>query len=122
MHTINLLYSISGFGVGMLVGMTGVGGGSLMTPLLILLFGVQPAIAVGSDLLYAAITKTGGTLIHGMSGTIEWRVVARLACGSVPMTALTLFFLSKLDLSGSVASGSSTIPSRSINVGFSVLM
>jgi len=103
MHTVNLLYSISGFGVGMLVGMTGVGGGSLMTPLLILLFGVQPAIAVGSDLLYAAITKTGGTLIHGMSGTIEWRVVARLACGSVPMTALTLFFLSKLDLSGAVA-------------------
>jgi len=104
MHTINLLYSISGFGVGMLVGMTGVGGGSLMTPLLILLFGIHPAVAVGSDLLYAAITKTGGTLIHGLSHTIEWRVVTRLACGSVPMTALTLFFLSKLDLSGSVAS------------------
>ncbi len=109
MHTINLLYSISGFGVGMLVGMTGVGGGSLMTPLLILLFGIHPAIAVGSDLLYAAITKTCGTLIHGMSGTIEWRVVARLACGSVPMTALTLFLLSKLDLSGSVASALITI-------------
>jgi uncharacterized protein len=109
MHTINLLYSISGFGVGMLVGMTGVGGGSLMTPLLILLFGIHPAVAVGSDLLYAAITKTGGTLIHGMSGTVDWRVVGRLACGSVPMTALTLFFLSKLDLSGSAASALITI-------------
>jgi uncharacterized protein len=109
MHTINLLYSISGFGVGMLVGMTGVGGGSLMTPLLILLFGIHPAVAVGSDLLYAAITKTGGTLIHGLSGTIDWRVVGRLACGSLPMTALTLFFLSKLDLSGSVASALITV-------------
>jgi uncharacterized protein len=109
MHTINLLYSISGFGVGMLVGMTGVGGGSLMTPLLILLFGIHPATAVGSDLLYAAITKTGGTLIHGLSGTVEWRIVGRLALGSVPMTALTLFVLSNFDLSGTTASGLITI-------------
>ena len=109
MHIINLLYSISGFSVGMLVGMTGVGGGALMTPLLILLFGIHPAIAVGSDLLYAAITKTGGSLIHGISGTIEWRVVGRLACGSVPMTAVTLFLLSKLDLTDSTASGLITV-------------
>jgi len=109
MHIINLLYSISGFSVGMLVGMTGVGGGALMTPLLILLFGIHPAIAVGSDLLYAAITKTGGSLIHGISGTIEWRVVGRLACGSVPMTAFTLFLLSKLNLTGSTASGLITV-------------
>ena len=109
MHIINLLYSISGFSVGMLVGMTGVGGGALMTPLLILLFGIHPAIAVGSDLLYAAITKTGGSLIHGISGTIEWRVVGRLACGSVPMTAVTLFLLSKLNLTGSTASGLITV-------------
>jgi uncharacterized protein len=108
-HTINLLYSISGFSVGMLVGMTGVGGGALMTPLLILLFGIQPATAVGSDLLYAAITKTGGSLIHGLSGTIEWRVVGRLACGSVPMTAVTLFLLSKLDVTGSAVSGLITV-------------
>jgi len=109
MQIINLLYSISGFSVGMLVGMTGVGGGALMTPLLILLFGIHPAIAVGSDLLYAAITKTGGSLIHGISGTIEWRVVGRLACGSVPMTAFTLFLLSKLNLTGSTASGLITV-------------
>ena len=72
---IDPLYVASGFGVGLLVGMTGVGGGSLMTPLLILLFGIHPATAVGTDLLYASVTKTGGTFVHGLSGTIEWRKV-----------------------------------------------
>jgi uncharacterized protein len=104
-HSVSLLYSLSGFAVGMLVGMTGVGGGSLMTPLLILLFGIHPATAVGTDLLYAAATKSGGTLIHGLTRTIEWRVVGGLAVGSVPMTALTLFGLSKLDVGGGMASG-----------------
>jgi uncharacterized membrane protein YfcA len=103
MHSVNLLYSLSGFVVGFLVGMTGVGGGSLMTPILILFFGVHPATAVGTDLLYAATTKTGGSLIHGLGGTIDWRVVGRLATGSVPMTAVTLFVLSKLDIKGPVA-------------------
>lgn len=103
------LYSLSGFAVGMLVGMTGVGGGSLMTPLLILLFGVHPATAVGSDLLYAAATKTAGTLAHGLNDTIEWRIVGRLAAGSVPLTALTLYALSKLDLGGAAASGLITV-------------
>jgi len=105
MPTSSLLYSLSGFAVGMLVGMTGVGGGSLMTPLLILLFGVHPATAVGTDLLYAAATKTGGTLIHGLAHTIEWRVVGRLALGSVPMTALTLFVLSRFELKGEATGG-----------------
>ena len=59
------LYTLSGFGVGAIVGLTGVGGGSLMTPLLVLLFGVPPATAVGTDLLYAAMTKAGGTVAHG---------------------------------------------------------
>src|SRR5215471_6563824 len=103
MHSLNLLYPLSGFAVGFLVGMTGVGGGSLMTPVLILLFGIHPATAVGTDLLYAAATKTGGTLVHGIGGTIEWRVVGRLASGSVPMTALTLFALSRFDISGHFA-------------------
>jgi uncharacterized membrane protein YfcA len=105
LHSVELGYSLSGFLVGMLVGMTGVGGGSLMTPLLILLFGIHPATAVGTDLLYASATKTGGTLIHGLSGTIEWRLVGRLALGSVPMTALTLFLLSRLTAHGTVAGG-----------------
>ena len=80
-------FAISGFVVGALVGMTGVGGGSLMTPLLILMFGIHPATAVGTDLLYASATKTVGTAVHGVSRTVDWRVVARLALGSVPMTA-----------------------------------
>lgn len=97
------LYSASGFAVGILVGMTGVGGGSLMTPLLILLFGIHPVAAVGTDLLYAAATKTGGSLIHGLSRTIDWRIVGRLAVGSVPATAVSLFVLSRFDLSGGAA-------------------
>jgi uncharacterized membrane protein YfcA len=76
--------------------MTGVGGGSLMTPLLILLFGIHPATAVGTDLLYACATKTAGTAVHGASRTVDWRVVGRLALGSVPMTVITLVMLSQL--------------------------
>ena len=109
MHAIDPLYSLSGFVVGVLVGMTGVGGGSLMTPLLILLFGIHPATAVGSDLLYAAATKTAGTLVHGLNKTVDWRIVGKLAAGSVPMTALTLFVLSKLELRGATAGGLITI-------------
>src|ERR1700735_3249388 len=90
---LNLLYSASGFGVGMLVGLTGVGGGSLMTPLLVLLFGIYPATAVGTDLLYAAVTKSAGTVVHGLNHTVDWRIVRRLAAGSVPTTALTLVAL-----------------------------
>ncbi|HUE18172.1 MAG TPA: sulfite exporter TauE/SafE family protein [Stellaceae bacterium] len=102
-HAINPLYSVSGFFVGMLVGMTGVGGGSLMTPLLILLFGIHPASAVGTDLLYAAATKTAGTAMHGYAKTIDWRIVRRLATGSIPATLLTLLALSWLDLGGGAA-------------------
>lgn len=87
------LYAGSGFAVGMLVGLTGVGGGSLMTPLLVLLFGFHPATAVGTDLLYAAATKTFGTAMHGFRNTIDWRVVRRLATGSVPGAVLTLLLL-----------------------------
>lgn len=94
------LYTLSGFCVGALVGMTGVGGGSLMTPLLILLFGIHPATAVGTDLLYAAVTKCFGTLVHGYGGTVDWRIVRRLATGSVPMTLLSVGALSYVDLRG----------------------
>ena len=100
---IDPLYSLSGFAVGALVGMTGVGGVSLMTPLLILLFGVHPATAVGTDLLYAAATKTGGSLVHGFARSIDWRVVRRLATGSVPATIVTLAVLSHFNLSGDAA-------------------
>jgi uncharacterized membrane protein YfcA len=103
MHAVDWLYVLSGFCVGGLVGMTGVGGGSLMTPILILLFNLHPASAVGTDLLYAAATKTCGTMMHGYTRTIDWRIVGRLASGSVPMTIVTLFVLSRTDLGGGAA-------------------
>lgn len=99
------LYVISGFAVGLLVGMTGVGGGSLMTPLLILLFGIHPAAAVGTDLLYAAATKTVGSLVHGWSRTIYWPAVIRLASGSIPASIVTLVCLSQFDLNSSSSRG-----------------
>jgi len=99
-NAIDLRYAMSGFGVGMLVGMTGVGGGSLMTPLLILIFGVHPATAVGTDLLYAGATKTFGSLVHGLARTVNWTVVGRLAMGSAPSTAATLLMLSCFDIAG----------------------
>lgn len=95
---IDPLYSLSGFAVGLLVGMTGVGGGSLMTPLLILLFGVHPATAVGTDLLYAAATKTAGSMVHGLARSIDWGIVRRLASGSIPATCVTLLVMSHLSL------------------------
>ncbi|MBV8449651.1 MAG: sulfite exporter TauE/SafE family protein [Hyphomicrobiales bacterium] len=100
---IDPLYAISGFAVGLLVGMTGVGGGSLMTPLLILLFGIHPATAVGTDLLYAAATKTGGSLFHGIAHNIEWPIVKRLAMGSLPASICTLLLLSIMDLDSQAA-------------------
>jgi uncharacterized protein len=95
---ISPLYVASGFCVGLLVGLTGVGGGSLMTPILILMFGVAPGAAVGTDLLYACITKTGGVLVHGLNNTVDWRVVRRLCLGSLPASALTLAVLYYLNI------------------------
>lgn len=87
---IDLAQTLSGFIVGAIVGVTGVGGGSLMTPILVLLFGITPATAVGTDLLYAAITKSGGTWVHSRKGTVDWRIVGFLAMGSIPAATLTL--------------------------------
>lgn len=103
MQTIDTLYSASGFGVGLLVGLTGVGGGSLMTPLLVLLFGIHPTTAVGTDLLYAAATKSVGTAMHGAKNTVEWRIVGRLAAGSIPASAATLLLLSRLGVQSQAA-------------------
>jgi len=98
---IDPLYVASGFAVGLLVGMTGVGGGSLMTPLLILLFGVHPTTAVGTDLLYAAATKTGGSLVHGLGRSIHWPAVIRLAAGSLPASVATMLVMWQLNLDAS---------------------
>ena len=94
LHTLNPLYSLSGLVVGVLVGFTGVGGGSLMTPLLVLAFGIHPATAVGTDLLYAGVTKITGSAVHGHNGAIDWRITRLLASGSVPAAAATLIALS----------------------------
>lgn len=92
------LYTFSGFLVGFIVGVTGVGGGSLMTPLLVLVFGVAPATAVGTDLLYAALTKMGGSWAHGRRGTVDWKVVRLLATGSLPAALLSMALLHYLAL------------------------
>src|SRR5487761_2431812 len=102
--SINPLFSLSGFFIGLLIGQTGMGGGALMTPILVLLFGVHPAAAVGTDLLYASTTKTVGTLLHGANHTVNWRIVGRLASGSVPATLATLVVISHYDLDGPGAS------------------
>ena len=90
---IDLSYNLSGLLVGLLVGLTGVGGGSLMAPIMILLLGVSPATAVGTDLWFAAITKMVGGGIHNSHGSTDWKVVRRLAIGSIPAALLTLVFL-----------------------------
>ncbi|SFI19623.1 hypothetical protein SAMN04515618_11357 [Collimonas sp. OK307] len=89
-------YVVSGFAVGLLVGLTGVGGGSLMTPLLTLLFGIHPSVAVGTDLAFASVTKVAGTVAHRSRGTVRWDIVKLLSLGALPAavaTALTLKFL-----------------------------
>ena len=98
-------YILAGFVVGFLVGLTGVGGGSLMTPILLLIYNIKPAVAVGTDLLYASITKSVGIFAHGKLGNIDWTIVKRLAMGSVPASLLTLWALHSMDLqSGNVVS------------------
>lgn len=86
-------YSVAGAFVGFLVGLTGVGGGSLMAPILILFFGFQPAVAIGSDLWFAAMTKSVGGIVHRQIGSPNWRIITRLMIGSVPAAILTLIWL-----------------------------
>jgi uncharacterized membrane protein YfcA len=104
-HGFNPLYAASGLLVGVLVGLTGVGGGSLMTPLLVLLFGFHPTTAVGTDLLYAAGTKSVGTAVHSSNRTIDWRVTGSLALGSVPATITTVAILFAMKAHGQPAQG-----------------
>ena len=101
----NIGFIFSGFVTGALVGMTGVGGGSLMTPLLVLLFGIEPSVAVGTDLLYASVTKTAGTAVHGLGRTIEWGIVIKLAAGSIPMTVFTLLLFAWFGPNSDAANG-----------------
>lgn len=89
----DLALILAGFVVGIVVGLTGVGGGSLMTPILIFFFGFKPYLAVGTDLLFAAFTKLGGTIKLARARVIDWRIVFHLSAGSIPAALLTLYLL-----------------------------
>jgi hypothetical protein len=89
----SLAFVLAGFFVGGIVGMTGVGGGSLMTPLLIFFFGIKPHLAVGTDLLFAAVTKAGGSVSLARRRLVDWPVVGLMAAGSVPASLLTLWII-----------------------------
>ena len=96
-------FILSGFIVGLLVGLTGVGGGSLMTPILVLFFHIKPALAVGTDLLYASMTKSVGIFTHGKIGNIDRKIVKRLMFGSIPASILTTFYLKQIDITSTGA-------------------
>ena len=117
---LNLLggYIVSGLFVGVLVGLTGVGCGSLMTPLLVFLFGFKPATAVGTDLLFAALTKTNGVWIHHTKhSSVDWRIVRWLSLGSLPFAVATLYVLQHL-----IAVGKETTGMITLTLGIALLL
>jgi uncharacterized membrane protein YfcA len=89
-------FVFAGFAVGLVVGLTGVGGGSLMTPLLIFVFRIKPHLAIGTDLLFAAFTKMGGTIGLARARIVDWRIVGQVATGSIPASLITLYLLQRL--------------------------
>ncbi|MCO5125360.1 MAG: sulfite exporter TauE/SafE family protein [Rhizobacter sp.] len=90
---------LSGFGVGAIVGMTGVGGGSLMTPLLMSVFRLHPALAIGTDLWFAGLTKTSGAIAHHRHGQVDWRIAKLLLAGSIPASLATIALMHLTGLS-----------------------
>ncbi|MDD2865552.1 MAG: sulfite exporter TauE/SafE family protein [Methylococcales bacterium] len=124
---LNLLggYIVSGLLVGVLVGLTGVGGGSLMTPLLVFLFGFKPATAVGTDLLFAALTKTSGVWVHHTKhSSVDWQIVRWLSLGSLPFAVGTLFVLNHFASIGKETTGiiSTTLGIALLLTAFSILV
>jgi uncharacterized membrane protein YfcA len=97
---VDFAFIFSGFLVGFIIGLTGVGGGSLMTPILMLVFSIKPIIAVGTDLLYAAITKSGGVFVHNKHSNIEWKIVFLMSLGSIPATLISILILKYLGTAG----------------------
>ncbi|HEV8174213.1 MAG TPA: sulfite exporter TauE/SafE family protein, partial [Actinoplanes sp.] len=89
----DLTLALAGFGVGIIVGMTGMGGGALMTPILVLVFGIPPVAAVSSDLAASAVMKPFGGWVHARRGTVNWRLVGWLCAGSVPSAFLGVLLL-----------------------------
>jgi len=98
--SLELIHVAAGSLVGFVIGLTGVGGGSLMTPILVLGFGIAPAIAVGTDLLYAALTKCSGVLFHHKNNTVDWKIVGLLGAGSIPSALITVVVLEQFKSSG----------------------
>jgi uncharacterized membrane protein YfcA len=94
MHEFAFIFA--GFAVGLVVGLTGVGGGSLMTPILIFVFGIKPHLAIGTDLLFAAFTKMGGTISLARARIVDWRIVGQVAAGSLPASLVTLYILQRV--------------------------
>jgi hypothetical protein len=92
----DILLPLGGFVVGMVIGLTGLGGGSLMTPGLIFGLGIPPAVAVGTDLIFAGITKSIGVFAHRAAGNIDWKTVRLLAAGSLPAAVATILVLDTL--------------------------
>ena len=113
----DLAFIFAGFFVGFVVGLTGVGGGSLMTPILIFFFGVKPYLAVGTDLLFAAFTKLGGTVKLARARIIDWRVVGQLSAGSIPAALVTLYVLNRVGPASAEAQGLMTT-----TLGFALLL
>jgi uncharacterized protein len=108
--------AFAGMGTGLLIGLTGVGGGALMTPVLLLVFGVAPHTAIGTDLWFAALTKLAASRVHSRHGLIDWPVVLRLWCGSLPIAVLALLWL------GLRAGHSATLPFLENFIGVAVLV
>ena len=106
----------SGFGVGAIVGITGVGGGSLMTPLLLSVFKLNPAVAIGTDLWFAALTKVSGSVAHARHGHVKWRITALLLAGSIPASIATVALM---HLSGLSKGWASTL---SFSLGIALLL
>lgn len=113
----DLAFIFAGFFVGLIVGLTGVGGGSLMTPILIFFFGVKPYLAVGTDLLFAAFTKLGGTVKLARARIIDWRMVGHLSAGSIPAALITLYVLNQVGPASAQAQGLMTT-----TLGFALLL
>lgn len=113
----DLAFVFAGFFVGLVVGLTGVGGGSLMTPILIFFFDIKPYLAVGTDLLFAAFTKMGGTLKLARAKVIDWSVVLQLSAGSIPAALITLLVLRQIGPASSVVQGFMTT-----TLGFALLL
>lgn len=111
--TDTLLYAGAGLLVGTMVGLTGVGGGSMMTPILMLVFGQSPSVAVGTDLLFAATTKLVATASFGFSRRVDWPIVGRLLLGSVPGSAAVVI---SLWLTRHTPSAADAITSRSLAI------